>query len=190
MKTKGGNTMSTNKKNKREGYVSLGKGEMAALRQMGWRERWLYLELKWKADFATGQVGLGPYGRECLTNEKLAVQMAVPPSRGRESDVIDGKEVARLLMRLHKAGLVGEITRRENIGLLFALPLSPIDQDAALKARQHKTSQERMPEKEAAQPLAEAHADRADGESSVSHPLLTCSKSINTIFNTDGAGLA
>lgn len=123
-----------------------------------------------------------------VTNEKLADLMVVPPSRGRESDVIDGKEVARLLMRLHKAGLVGEIGRRENKGLYFVLPLSPIDQDAARKTRQDKTSLERMPEQEAVPPLAEAHADRAGGESPASHPLLTCSKSINTIFNTDGAG--
>lgn len=178
----------TKTKDKQEWYVSFDQNEMALLRQLGWRERWLYMELKWKADFTTGEVGLGPYGRERLTYERLADKMAVPPSRGREPDVIDGKEVARLLMRLHQAGLVGEIGRRENKGLLFALPLSPIDQDAARKARQDKRPKETLPEREDVRPLAKAHADRAGGESLASHPILTCSKSINTIFSNDGAG--
>lgn len=181
--------MSKNKtKDKQEWFVSYDRDETAALRQLGWRERWLYMELKWKSDFTTGEVGLGPFGRERLTYERLADLMAVPPSRGREPDVIDGKEVARLLMRLQQVGLVGEIGRRENKGLYFVLPLSPIDQVAAQKARQHKPSKETLPEQADPQPLAEAHADRAGGESSVSHPVMTCSKSINNIFNTDGAG--
>lgn len=181
--------MSTKKKKGTgELYVSLDMNEMAILRQLGWRERWFYLECKLKSDFHTGEVGLGPFGRERLTHEQLSKQMTVPPSRGRESDVIDGKEVARLLMRLQQAGLVGEIERRENKGLYFVLPLSPIDQVAAQKARQNKRSKETLPEQTEAQPLAEAHADRAGGESSVSHPVMTCSKSINNIFNTDGAG--
>jgi hypothetical protein len=175
-------------KPKGEAYVSLDRDEMAILRQLGWRERWLYLELKWKADFQSGQVGLGPYGRECLTYERLADQMVVPSSQGREPDIVDAKEVARLLLRLHKAGLVGEIGRRQNKGLLFALPMSPINQDAACKARQEKVLLERLTATAPVQPTENDDEDWDGDDLPVSHPVMTCSKSINTFFNTDGAG--
>lgn len=183
----------TTKKNstttKKEHYVSFDKDEMAVLRKLGWRERWLYMELKWKACFKSGLVGLGPYGRECLTAKKLSDLMVVPPSQGRESDVIDGTEVTRLLMRLNKAGLIGEIDRRENSGLIFALPLSPIDKVAARKARQVKVSQVMLPMPDTHQPLAEAHSDKAREDSSVSHSVMTPYGCINTSFiSSDGAG--
>lgn len=176
----------TTKKNstttKREHYVSFDKDEMAVLRQLGWRERWLYMELKWKACFKSGIVGLGPFGRECLTNKKLANLMVVPPSQGRESEVIDGTEVTRILMRLNRVGLIGEIDRRENSGLIFALPLSPIDKVAARKARQSKVSQEMVPMPDTHQPLAEAHSGKAREDFPVPHPVMTLYECLNTSF--------
>lgn len=182
--------MRTNKKKgTKESYVSFDKDETAILRQLGLRERWFYLELKWKSDFDTGQVGLGPYGGACLTYEDLAELIVVPPSRGREADVIDGKEAARLLSRLEKVGLVGEIGRRKkNNGLLFALPLSPIDKVAARKARQDTAALEMLPAKGSFQSPANDDGERDCDDSSVSHPVMACSKSINTFFSNDGAG--
>ncbi|ODU50889.1 MAG: hypothetical protein ABS92_01700 [Thiobacillus sp. SCN 63-374] len=182
--------MSTNKKKStKESYVSFDKVETAILRQLGWRERWLYLELKWKSDFETGQVGLGPYGTECLTHERLAELIVVPPSRGREADVIDGKEAARLLSRLEKVGLVGEIGRRKkNNGLLFALPLSPIDKVAARKARQDTAALEMLPANGSVQSTENDDGAWDCGDSSPPHPVMACSKSINTFFSNDGAG--
>lgn len=175
------------KKEKQELYVSLDMDEMAILRQLGWRERWLYLELKLKSDFHTGEVGLGPYGRECLTHERLSKQMTVPTSQGREPDVVDAKEVARMLMRLHKVGLVGEIGRRKNKGLLFALPLSPIDKDAARKVRQDKAALEKLPDQASIQPPENNDGERVGNDSLAPHPVMTCSKSINTFFSNEGA---
>ena len=183
--------MSTKKKkDKQEAYVSLDKEEMAVLRQLGWRERWLYIESKWKSDFATGQVGLGPYGTEFLTHAGLAELIVVPPSRGREADVIDGKEAARLLLRLERAGLVGEMGRRKNGGLLFALPLSPIDKDAARKARQEKAAREMLPARGSFQSPENDDVAMDCDDSSAPHPVMTCSKSINTFFSNEGAGVS
>jgi hypothetical protein len=187
MKTKGGNTMSTNKtKTKREAYVSLDKGEMEALRQLGWRHRWMYLELKWLSSFRTGEVG--SFGRSKISFEQLSKLVSVRSAVGREADTIDGKEAARILMKLHEVGLVVEIGRRKNGGLRFALPLSPIDQDAARKARQAKASPVRLPEQVAAQSIAEARADKGCEDSSSTQSVMTPYGCLNTLFNTDGAG--
>lgn len=179
--------MSTQKtKNKRETYISMDRDETAALREMGWRERWMYLELKWLASFKTGQVGA--FGRQRITFEQLAKLVSVPSSQGRGSDTIDGKEAAAILIRLHKAGLVGEIGRRENKGLRFALPLSPIDKDAARKARQGKVSPERLPEQAAQLVPVKARSRKARKDSLTDQSVVTPYGCINNIFSNDGAG--
>ena len=185
--------MATNKKEpaKREVYISMDMNETTALREMGWRERWLYLELKWLANFKTGEVGT--FGRQCITYEQLAGLVSVPASQGRAADTIDSKEAARLMMRLLAAGLIGEIGKRQNGGLRFALPLSPINKDAARKARQDKPSDVKLPESVAEQTAEEPDDDWDADDQPTSQSVMTCSKSINTFFNTgissnDGAG--
>ena len=180
--------MSTKKSNttKREVYISIDKEEMNALRQLGWRHRWMYLELKWLSSFRTGEVG--SFGRSKISFEQLSKLVSVPSSVGREADTIDGKEAARILMKLHEAGLVGEINRRSNGGLRFALPLSPIDQDAARKARQAKASPVMLPKQVEAQSIAEARADKGCEDFSSKQSVMTPYGCINSIFSNDGAG--
>lgn len=179
--------MSANKtKTKREAYVSLDRDEMNALRQLGWRHRWMYLELKWLASFRTAEVGR--FGRQKITFEQLSKLVSVPTAAGREADTIDGKEAARILMKLHEVGLVGEIDRRNNGGLCFVLPMSPIDKEAARKARQAKASKDRLPKQDAAQLHAKAHTDSACEVSSTSQSVMTPYGCLNTLFSNDGAG--
>lgn len=167
---------------KREVYISMDRDEMAALRELGWRERWLYMELKWLANFKTGEVG--GFGRQCITYEQLAGLVSVPASQGRAADTIDSKEAARLMIRLLAAGLIGEIGKRQNGGLRFALPLSPINKDAARKARQDKPSEVKVPESVAEQTAEEPYDDWDTDDQPTPQSVMTCSKSINTFFNT------
>ena len=122
------------KKISKEWFMSMDREERDILRTLGLRERALYPELKWLADFKTGQIK--HFGRRRITYQFLADLIAVPSSQGREAEIIDAKEVTRLLMRLHKAGLVGEIDNDPVKGLRFALPLSPIFKEQARKQRQ------------------------------------------------------
>jgi hypothetical protein len=123
-------------KNKREPYVSIDRDERDILRSLSHRERALYMELKWLADFKTGAVK--KFGKRVVSYQMLADLITVPARQGRAPDVFDAKEACRLLMRLHDAGLVGEITNDPAHGLTFALPLSPIAKEAARQERQRE----------------------------------------------------
>lgn len=169
---------------KREVYISLDQEEMEKLRQLSWRERWLYLEMKWLANFKTGEVGT--FMRQCLTYEQLAGMIGKPTGQGREPENFDGKEAARSLIRMHKVGLVGEIGRRENGGLRFTLPLSPIDQVAARQARQDAASREMLPDAGTTQPAERPDLAGVCPDSSRLESVLTTSNNITT-FNTDGS---
>lgn len=169
---------------KREAYISLDQEEMGKLRQLSWRERWLYLEMKWLANFKTGEIGT--FMRQCITYEQLAGMIGKPTGQGREPENFDGKEAARSLIRMHKAGLIGEIGRRENGGLRFTLPLSPIDQDAARKARQDAASRQMLPDANTVQPAVKPDVAGDCTDSSGLQSVLTTSNNINT-FNTDGS---
>lgn len=119
---------------KKEPYVSIDRDERDTLRTLSHRERALYMELKWLADFKTGAVK--KFGRRVVTYQMLAELISVPARQGRAADDFDAKEACRILMRLHDAGLVGEITTDPAHGLTFALPLSPIAKEAARRERQ------------------------------------------------------
>lgn len=173
---------------KRVVYVSFNQIERDTLRQVGWRERWLYMELKWLANFKTGEVG--SFRKQQLTYTELAKQVNVPVSQGCAGEVIDGKEASRLLGRLQKAGLVGEIATHSKGGLRFALPLSPIKNVAAVEASQDQPSEERLPEIEVDQVAGEADDDWDTDDCPAPLSILTSSNNINTFFNTasnDGA---
>ena len=172
-------------------YISFSKEESAALRKLGWRERWIYFELKWLSNFETGQGG--DYFNQCITYEQLAGLVRVPASQGRPGDQIDDKEAARLMMRLNAAGLIGEIGRRDNGGLLFCLPLSPIDKKAAKAARDAAKLPEskpaKLPAKNTSLVAANDDAARDSGTSSGSRSVLTSPNGDeHTFFNTDGPG--
>ena len=121
-------------KAKKEAYVSLDREERDILRTLGLRERALYPELKWLASFKTGQVQ--PFGNRVVTYQFLADLITVPTTQGRATDTMNAKEACRVLIKLHEAGLVGEIHNDPVKGLHFALPMSPICKESARKLRQ------------------------------------------------------
>lgn len=118
---------------KKEAYVSHDREERDILRTLGLRERALYPELKWLASFKTGQVE--PFGRRVVTYQLLADLITVPTTQGRAVDTMNAKEACRVLMKLHDAGLVGEIHNDPVKGLHFALPMSPISREVARNMR-------------------------------------------------------
>ena len=118
---------------KTERYVSIDPDEHAILKTLGLRERWLYMELKWMSNWKTGWVQ--KWRNMEITYQRLADSIHVPASQGRPEQKIDAKEATRLLMRLHAAGLVGEIENDAKTGLRFALPMSPIKKKEASEQR-------------------------------------------------------
>lgn len=119
---------------KKEAYVSMDREERDILRTLGLRERALYPELKWLASFKTGHVQ--QFGKRVVTYQFLADLITVPTTQGRAADTMNAKEACRVLIKLHEAGLVGEIHNDPVKGLQFALPMSPISKESARKARQ------------------------------------------------------
>ena len=109
----------------REVYISFNRDEWAALQQLGFRERWCYMQLKWLANFKTGMAG--NFRKQRLTYEDIAGMVTVPGVQGRGMGGIDDTQAADFLGRMQAVGLVANIDRRANGGLLFELPLSPIN---------------------------------------------------------------
>lgn len=131
---------------KKEAYMSMDRDERDILRTLGLRERALYPELKWLASFKTGEVK--HFGKRVITFQFLADLITVPTTQGRAADTMNAKEACRVLMKLHDAGLVGEIENHPTKGLRFALPMSPICKKTALKLRHEAKAQEQSePEK-------------------------------------------
>lgn len=122
------------KETKTEGYMSMDREERDMLRTLGLRERVLYTELKWLANFKTGQVQ--QFSNRVVTFQFLANLITVPTTQGRAADTMNAKEACRVLMKLKDAGLVGEITNDPKGGLQFALPMSPICKDTAKAMRE------------------------------------------------------
>ncbi|MBP6006476.1 MAG: hypothetical protein KA740_02155 [Rhodoferax sp.] len=127
-------------KEKREWFMSMDRDERNLLQTLGLRERALYCELKWLASFQTGAVQY--FGKRVITFQYLADLITVPTTQGRAADTMNAKEACRVLMRLHDAGLVGEIENHPIKGMRFALPMSPIFKEAALALRQQAAIQE------------------------------------------------
>jgi hypothetical protein len=139
-------TKSTTTPVKKEAYMSMDRDERDILRTLGLRERALYSELKWLASFKTGEVQ--HFGKRVITFQFLADLITVPTTQGRAADTMNAKEACRVLMKLHDAGLVGEIENHPTKGLRFALPMSPICKKTALKLRHEAKAQEQSePEK-------------------------------------------
>lgn len=106
-------------------YISINLGaEMAALEKLGFRERWAYLCCKRKANFKTGTVG--KFGNQKLVYGDIAAMVIAPATQGRGQGAIDETQAKDFLERMQEVGLVADIGRRPNGGLVFELPLSPI----------------------------------------------------------------
>jgi hypothetical protein len=177
----------------REAYVSMDREERDILRTLGLRERALYPELKWLASFKTGEVK--HFGKRVITFQFLANLITVPTTQGRAADTMNAKEACRVLMRLHDAGLVGEIENDPKKGLRFALPMSPICKQTALKLRlaamaQEQSGGQKLPNAahaETAQNIATMRAGEGF-ESSLS--VMTFSEGEQYDFHTDISNLA
>ena len=108
-------------------YVSFNFDELAALEQLGFRERWAYVAFKKLANFKTGMVGL--HQKQRLTYVGLAEALRPPPGRqGRGEGGIDDTQMRDFMNRMEAAGLlIRHPNRADNGGLRFELPMSPID---------------------------------------------------------------
>ncbi|MBK7654617.1 MAG: hypothetical protein IPJ18_05265 [Betaproteobacteria bacterium] len=108
-----------------EVYVSINRRERDALALIGLRDRCLYMELKWLANFKTGHVGW--FQKQKLTWAQIAALINVPGVQGRGQGNMDDTQASDCVNRLMQAGLVCDVARREdNNGLCFKLPMSPI----------------------------------------------------------------
>jgi hypothetical protein len=113
----------------RDVYVSFNRDEWAALLQLGFRERWCYMQMKWLANFKTGMVG--NFRKQKLSYQDIAGMVTAPGVQGRGMGGIDDTQAADFLARMQAVGLVANIDRRATGGLLFELPLSPINRKSA-----------------------------------------------------------
>ena len=187
------NTTEAVKAEKKEAYVSMDREERDLLRTLGLRERSLYAELKWLASFKTGAVQ--HFGKRVVTYQFLADLITVPTTQGRAADTMNAKEACRVLMKLHEAGLVGEIENHPRKGLQFALPLSPICKKTALKMRQvAKAEEQKYAEKLSNEALLEflenPIATQPGGEFNPALSVMKISKGDQYDFHTDIISLA
>lgn len=107
-------------------YLSLNEQEFERLRQLGFRERWAYMELKKLCNWKTGTCG--EFGKQRLSYAQIAKLVTAPGVQGRGMGDIDDKQAADFLQRMEAVGLVANIGRRANSGLRFDMPLAPIQQ--------------------------------------------------------------
>lgn len=107
-------------------YLSLNEQEFERLRQLGFRERWAYMELKKLCNWKTGTCG--EFASQRLSYAQIAKLVTAPGVQGRGMGDIDDKQAADFLQRMEAVGLVANIGRRTNSGLRFDMPLAPIQQ--------------------------------------------------------------
>lgn len=109
---------------KRALYWSFNEAEMALmLGTLDADEALLYMALKKRSNFRTGEVGT--FKNEHLTLQKLADTMARPSRQGKLATVYHRKEILRMLDRLRDRGLVAD-TQDQADRLTLRLPLSPM----------------------------------------------------------------
>jgi hypothetical protein len=162
---------------KRETYVSLNRNETSLLDQLPFEERWLYVKLKWLANFKTGKIG--KFGRRVLTYEKIGEMIGVPSAQGRPAQPVSGGEVKRMIDRLETAGLVTDHSYHAKSGIALTLPLSPIRPVGAQGKLQTDTP---------TQSPAKARGTTLCDERQPPQSVLMSSGHNNTFFSNDGAG--
>ena len=110
-------------------YISFNDQELDRLRQLGFRERWAYVELKKISNWKAGTCG--EFDRQCLSYVQIAKLVTAPDAQGRGNGKIDDTQARDFLERMEAVGLVANIGRRANGGLRFDMPMSPIHRDKA-----------------------------------------------------------
>ncbi len=160
-----------------QAYVSLNRNETTLLDQLPFEERWLYVKLKWLANFKTGRIA--KFGRRVLTYEGIGEMIAVPSSQGRQAQPVTGGEVKRMIDRLETAGLVADHAYDTKAGVTLTLPLSPIRSAGA---------KERLQTGKGAQSPAKAHGTTVCDEQQPPQSVLMSYGHNNTFFSNDGAG--
>jgi hypothetical protein len=176
----------TKPKSGRVVYISKSKAEHEALLKLGFRERWLYDELKWLANFKTGLVGT--FARQKLTYVDIAALVTAPGVQGRGQGGIDETQAADFLKRMEAVGLVANIGRRANGGLSFELPLSPIGAKPSGQVGQNtgQTAGEVQDISPADRSLQIAANAEPDWVSSTSDSSVSVVINTNLNINTDG----
>lgn len=87
------------------------------------------MQLKWLANFKTGMVG--NFRKQRLTYQDIANLVTAPGVQGRGMGNIDDTQAADFMGRLADVGLLVQHSKRANGGLLFELPLSPINRQVS-----------------------------------------------------------
>ncbi|NHZ81573.1 hypothetical protein F2P44_20165 [Massilia sp. CCM 8695] len=118
----------------RDAYISFNKDEWSALEKLGFRERWAYMQFKWLANFKTGMVG--NFRKQRLTFQDIAKLVTAPGVQGRGMGDIDDTQAADFVLRLAAVGLLVRHPNRDNGGIMFELPLSPIARQASALTNQ------------------------------------------------------
>jgi len=173
-------------KDEGKGYTSFNHIERDRLRLLGLRERWFYMEIKGISNFFTGTVGHFKHQR--LSYTSLAALLTVPGTQGRGLGGIDDTQAADFLKRMEAVGLVANIGRRDNGGLRFDLPLSPIHLAKTAQSGENVGEMMDIFPNEGAPKTAENPALARDGDES--DPSLSVMISKNKNIINDGAGPA
>jgi hypothetical protein len=119
----------TSAEKKKPRYISFQPDELAAMRQLGFRERWAYLELKAISNWKAGTCG--EFDKQKITYVQIAGLVTAPGVQGRGQGAIDDTMAADFLTRMEAVGLIANIGRRANGGLRFDMPLGPIQREKA-----------------------------------------------------------
>ncbi|MBA2675553.1 hypothetical protein [Ramlibacter sp.] len=187
----------------RDAYISFNKDEWAGLQELGFRERWAYMQLKWLANFKTGMVG--NFRKQRLTYQDIANLVTAPGVQGRGMGNIDDTQAADFVGRLTGVGLLVQHPNRGNGGLLFELPLSPINRQASalrtpvsMPQEQGRASEQISPDWGTPEPVFSPGGDTppfddipmATGLSDVVDPSLSVLALTKLKNNTDAAGAA
>jgi len=115
---------------KKPHYLSINEQEFERLRQLGYRERWAYMEIKKISNWKAGTCG--EYDHQRLSYAQIARLVTAPPDvQGRGNGSIDDTQAADFIQRFVDVGLVANVGRRANGGLRFDMPLSPIQSKLA-----------------------------------------------------------
>ena len=124
---------------KGEVFFSLNMAEMQIVRGATFEAIGLYLLLKEKTNFETGEVGV--FFKQKLSYAWFAREMGRPATQGRASRRFDTTDVQRLLAQLTSLGLIEDETW-DGVRLTLRLPYSPLWKgNPALKAGKVKLPQ-------------------------------------------------
>ena len=169
-------------------YTSFNHIERDRLRLLGLRERWFYMEIKGISNFFSGTVGHFKHQR--LSYTSLAALLTVPGVQGRGLGGIDDTQAKDSLKLMEAVGLVANIGRRDNGGLRFDLPLSPIHLAKKVQSGENAGEMVDIFPEEVAPKTAENPALARDCDESDLSPSVMISKNKNIINDEAGPASA